>query len=111
VCPPGDGIAADICSGRGTCDENAICRCNLGYEGYACERIAWWVILLAVSLILLLFALVFHIVRRYLHSRLRKKRRARRERRKVRRTQAAVGRLKNYKITVPDAVSLEAKGL
>lgn len=111
VCPPGNGIASEVCSGRGTCDENAVCQCYLGYEGTACERIAWWVIAVLVLLILLLLLIIFHIVRRYMHSRLRKKRRARRDRRKVRRTQAAVGRLKNYKVQVPDAVALEAKGI
>jgi hypothetical protein len=62
-------------------------------------------------LILIILGVVTHAIRRYLHERMRAKRRARRDRRKVRRTQAAVGRLKNYKVNVPDAAALEAKGL
>jgi alpha-tubulin suppressor-like RCC1 family protein len=116
VCPPWTGKPQDECFGRGVCryDEeldDAVCDCSIFYEGEACERIAGWVIFVLVFAILIFIAVCVHVIRRYLHSRMRQKRRARRDRRKVRRTQAAVGRLKNYKVTMPDAAALEAKGL
>ncbi len=113
ICPPWDGILARVCSGqsRGRCDENARCICSPFYEGEYCERIAGWVIFILVLMFLVLIFAAVHIIRRYLHSRLRQKRRARRERRKVKRTQAAVGRLRNYTVAAPDAASLESKGI
>lgn len=116
VCPPWTGKAQDECNGRGTCRydvvlDDAVCDCGILYEGQACERVAGWVIFILVFATLLLLAFCVHVIRRWLHSRMRQKRRARRDRRKVRRTQAAVGRLKNYKVTQPDAAALEAKGL
>ncbi len=60
---------------------------------------------------MVLLGVCIHAIRRYLHARMRAKRRQRRDRRKVRRTQAAVGRLKTYKVAMPDSAALEAKGL
>ena len=116
VCPPWTGKFQDECNGRGSCryDEqldDAVCDCGIFYEGDACERVAGWVIALFVLVTILLIGVCVHVIRRWLHSRMRQKRRARRDRRKVRRTQAAVGRMKNYKVQMPDAAALEAKGL
>ena len=113
ICPPWDGIISRVCSGpsHGWCNGNAICVCSPFYEGDYCQNIAGWVIFVLVLMFLVLIFAAIHIIRRFLHSRLRQKRRARRDRRKVKRTQAAVGRLRSYTVAAPDAASLEAKGI
>lgn len=111
LCPPYSGRSSDICNNQGECNDVAICVCDIWYEGEACERVADWVIATSTLLGLSLVGCITHCIRRWLYSRMRAKRRARRDRRKVRRTQAAVGRMKNYKPPEPDAVALAAKGI
>ncbi|EKX53076.1 hypothetical protein GUITHDRAFT_64838, partial [Guillardia theta CCMP2712] len=111
VCPPFTGLASDICNLRGVCNAEGVCNCYVWYQGVACEQIASWVIAVVVLFTLALIAVSVHLIRRWLHNRMRARRRARRERRKVRRTEAAVNRMKGYKVPIPDDMSMQAKGI
>eukprot|EP00960_Hanusia_phi_P030350 748537-Hanusia_phi.AAC.4 len=111
VCPPFNGLASDICHQRGVCNGQGVCNCYVWYQGVSCEQIASWVIAVVVLFVLAIVGVSVHLIRRWLHNRMRARRRARRERRKVRRTEAAVNRMKGYKVAVPDAMSLQAKGI
>jgi hypothetical protein len=102
---PGGPDPSRVCSGRGFCDEIAVCHCNTGWEGVNCERLSDWLIACIVLAIVLLCCVGAIGGRLYYVHLMRQKRRARREVRQNRRGRTRIiegRRAQGYTVLAPN---------
>ncbi len=85
-----------ICSGRGSCDDDATCKCQALFEGENCQAYAVWFFVVISIMFVILAPLTFVGVKKMHRERVKFVRRLRRDKRKVRHSAAVAIRVKRY---------------